>query len=403
MVFIEHYPKEVKIVIPADESIKDVFLADPKELVKFVNSVMSTNHDPEVAVVSQLKAEHIKSNRVADGKNKMTYDKVIADMLFSIDGTVYNIEFQTIHDNAILCRIAEYQLSAMIDMVKSTGFANEYEGELPLPRMTIVQLEKSNNVPDYYKLWFVNKETNQKILQEFPIVKIWEYTIDQLSQNGMHLLLPFKIIDIRKNIKGKDMDEDTTARFLEMIAEIDSKIMGLFHSDGLSYTAMEKMYHAHGSLIQYFNDKFISDTNPLKGEVDSMFAEVMDRRKVITKADILREGEAIGEARGKAQGEAIGEARGKAQGEARIRELLNIAANAGASFKAFKAMAEAQGIPEEQYVPMYRVAFNTRSNNGELVPPTDGMSLLKAEEKLKESKKTKTPPTRSRKKDNHEL
>ena len=153
-------------------------------------------------------------------------------MLFSIDDKIYGIEFQTVHDNTILCRIAEYQFNAMIDMVKSSGFSNEYEGELPLPRMTMVQLERSNDVPTYYKLWFVNEDTEEKILQQFPIIKMWEYLVDDLSQNGMHLLLPFKIIDIRKSIKGNEMDEDTTAR-LVLQAQSQLKVLykdNFFHT-----------------------------------------------------------------------------------------------------------------------------------------------------------------------------
>ena len=264
-----------------------MFLADPKELVKFVNSTMNTNHNPETSNVVQLKTEHIKAISTDDGsKSKMTYDKVVADMLFSIDGKVYGIEFQTVHDNTILCRIAEYQFNAMIDMVKSSGFSNEYEGEIPLPRMTMIQLERSNNVPGHYKLWFVNEDTREKILQQFPIVKMWEHHIDDLSQNGMHLLLPFKIIDIRKNIKGNEMDENTTVRFLEMSEQVDS--------------------------------------------------EIMDRRKVVTREDILHEGVTQGEQRER-------------------REILNTLAQLKVPFDVFKATAEARGVPEEEYLPIYNV------------------------------------------------
>ena len=343
MIYIKQDSKETKPAIPADESIKSVFLADPKELVKFVNSTMNTNHNPETSNVIQLKTEHIKAISTDDGnKSKMTYDKVIADMLFSIDGKIYGIEFQTVHDNTILCRIAEYQFNAMIDMVKSSGFSNEYEGELPLPRMTVIQLERSNDVPSHYKLWFVNEDTGEKILQQFPIIKMWEYPIDDLSQNGMHLLLPFKIIDIRKNIKGNEMDENTTVRFVEMSEQVDSKIMDLFNAGELSYTAMETMYHAYASLMQYFNDKFISSTNPLKGKVESMFAEVMDRRKVVTREDILREGKAEG-----VQEERI--------------EMLNTLAQLKVPFDVFKATAEARGVQEEEYLPIYNAVVSDQN------------------------------------------
>jgi len=355
-------------------------LADPKELVKFVNSTIKTTHDPETAKVVQLKTEYIKPRK--SGGGKMTYDKVIADMIFSIDDKVYGIEFQTQHDNTILCRIAEYQFNAMIDMVKNTGFSNEYEGELALPRMTMIQLEKSENVPAHYKLWFVNEETGEKISQKFPIIKMWEHTVENLSQNGMHLLLPFKIIDIRKSIKGKEMDSETTARFLEMNAEIDNKITELFYDAGLSYTAMEKMNHAHGSLIRYFNEKFISDTNPRKGEVENMFAEVMDRRNVITKEDILHEGMTQGLQKGLQEGKL---------------EILSDFALSGVPFKTFRSIAEARDVPRERYIPVYGDALEVRKRRGETISPADDdMPFLEAKNQL--TKSSKVPGTRSRSK-----
>ena len=379
-------PTIYTVAISADEAIKGAFFSDPKELTKFTNSVMNKNHDPETAVVMQLKTEHITPIITSkSGKSRMTYDKVIADMLFSIDGIIYGIEFQTGHDNTILCRITEYQLNAMIDMVKSMGFANEYEGELTLPRMMVVQLERSENVPNEYKLWYKNDGTGERILQKFPIVKLWEHTIDELSKNGMHLLLPFKIIDIRKSIKGKEMDEATTAKFLEMNEQIYNKIMELFNHSDLSYTAMEKMNHAHGSLIQYFNEKFISSTNPLKGDVERMFAEVMDRRNVVTKEDILREGMLAGEREGLRKG--IRE--GNLEGETREkREMLIAVALSGASFKVFKSVAEARGVSHKQYMPIYGDALNVRIKRGDTISMNDDtIPFQEAERKLVHSRK----------------
>ena len=102
----------------------------------------------------------------------MTYDKIVADLVFRIDDKVYNIEFQTRHDKTMLCRIAEYQFGMLGDRLSGEKFLDEYEGTVSLPRMMVVQLEKSSNVPDHYKLWFLSETTGDKLLQKFPIVKL---------------------------------------------------------------------------------------------------------------------------------------------------------------------------------------------------------------------------------------
>ena len=89
----------------------------------------------------------------------------------------------------------------------------------------IVQLEESRNVPDHYKLWFLSESTEDRLLQEFPIIKMWEHSIEDLSKNGKHLLLPFKSIEFRKALKVNKMDEKTTREFAKYNKNIRKTIV----------------------------------------------------------------------------------------------------------------------------------------------------------------------------------
>jgi len=271
-------PKEKPdgIRITADEAIKGIFFADKKELIRFVNDTLSTSHDPETADFLHLPTEFIskKTTKKDDNKVSKGYDKIFADMFFIIDGIMYGLEFQTQRDKTMLCRIVEYQFSALIRSIKETPFPNEYEGEVALPHMALVQLEESDDVPDQYKLWFVNKVTGKKLLQESPIVKLWEHTIEDLAKDGKKLLLPLAPIMFRKKVKNGVLDEKSAREFGQFNVDVFNTMDSLNKQDELSDRALEEMYFALNSLFEYFLKKYIRKDNPARKEVETMFAQL---------------------------------------------------------------------------------------------------------------------------------
>ena len=235
-------------------------------MIKFINSILSTGYDPEIAEVEYLKSEFVSQKPVApeDDEINMTYDKIFADLVFRIGNTVYSIEFQTQHDKTMLCRIAEYQFGILSDRLRGETFSDEYEGVVSLPRMIVIQLEKSSNVPDYYKLWFLNETTGEKLMQQFPIIKLWEHSIEDLSKSGKHLLLPFKPIEFRKALKKDGMDEKTTQEFARYNENVRQAILAVARHDNFSAKAEEQMFIAHNHIIKYFLDRYIEKENPAR-------------------------------------------------------------------------------------------------------------------------------------------
>ena len=306
----EYFPQHE--TISADEAVKSVFWADDKELVKFVNDVIGASHDPEASKVTHLQSEFV--NRNSD--EPMTYDKLFVDMLFSINDKIYNLEIQTRHDKAMLCRMTEYQFSAMLQNMSGTEFPDEYEGTVSLPRMAVIQLEESKNVPDQYKLWFKNETTGEKLLQEFPIIKLWEHSIEDLAKDGKHLLLPFSAIEFRKHTKGKAkmMDTRTTEAYLKHNQAANDAMLKLVDAGKLSHKAYVTMSYAQANQIRYFLKTHIAENDPIRGEVEGML--VAAERPLTYAEKIMAMGEARGEARGRAEGESK-----RAQLEAELAEM----------------------------------------------------------------------------------
>ena len=253
-----------------DEIIKIIFMTDNKELVKFVNKNLGKNYDPENAIVIRLSTESNFKNTDTEQK----YSKRTADAVFSIDDHLYNIEFQTTHDGKMLIRLMEYQFNAMLDKLKSMTLDNKYATKVILPHSIVIQLEKSQNVSNYYRLTYIDGSTGKTLTQKFPILKMWEHSIKDLSENGQHMLLPFKPLEHKK----KNVDVD---KFLEDIFDIKERIFNLYNNNIISKNLYEEMYEAHYNITKIIAENYITKDNPKRKEVDDMFTVIKERPSLV--------------------------------------------------------------------------------------------------------------------------
>ncbi|MCL1994930.1 MAG: hypothetical protein FWG63_01840, partial [Defluviitaleaceae bacterium] len=257
-----------------DEAIKIIFMVDDKELIKFLNEILGSVHDPENTKVVRLASEFIFKNN--DETGKKDYGKLVADTVFKIGDTLYNIEFQTSHDGKMIIRIAEYQLLALLDMLKSVDLSDKYNIEIDLPRSIVIQLEKSSDVPDYYNITYVNSGTKEKLTQQFPIVKMWEYSIEDLSTNGRHMLLPFKSLEHRK----KNID---VSQFVRDALEARKKILELYAENTISEKFLREMCLAQYHIVKMVAQNYVRKNHPKRKEVENMFVEVKERPSFVDK------------------------------------------------------------------------------------------------------------------------
>ena len=309
--------------IQIDEMAKIIFTFDNKELVKFVNKNLGKKHNPETAKVLRLSSEFNSKNtqgKKTKKSKKNKYTKHFADIIFSIDDCLYNIEFQTTHDGKMLIRIMEYQLHAMLDKLKNITLGDKYTTTITLPHSIVVQLEKSKNVSDHYQITYVDGSTGHTLTQKFPIIKMWEHSIEDLGKNGHHLILPFKPLEHRK----KNINVDS---FLKDIFEIKEQIFELYNKGVISEELYKEMYEAHYNITIMVAEKYINKQHPKRKEVEDMFTVIKEKPSLFKRyvdgevAKIIAEKTAESIAQGVDQGVAHGInqgiAQGIAQGEAR--------------------------------------------------------------------------------------
>ena len=81
-------PEDI-ITIPADETIKLVFAADKEALIQFINAVFGKTYNTATERFTVTNADFVDSQ---------TFDRIHGDLMFSIEGDYYHLEFQTLSD-----------------------------------------------------------------------------------------------------------------------------------------------------------------------------------------------------------------------------------------------------------------------------------------------------------------
>ena len=88
---------------------------------------------------------------------------------------------------------------------KSLEFLNVVEEKphirLEFPKQLVIFLEENKAIGPFLEMDLVlpNDDT---ITYQVPVLKLWEYDLNNLKNRNLYLLVPFKIFDFRKDIES---------------------------------------------------------------------------------------------------------------------------------------------------------------------------------------------------------
>ncbi|MCL1997609.1 MAG: hypothetical protein FWG65_02460 [Turicibacter sp.] len=270
------------------EGLIQVLESDPQELVKFVNAIFQTNHDPETAEVKflQTKMQQFSDAQGTIGGSMATDLK--ADLIFSVNGVIYQIEVQTQHDNTMLVRLVEYQLNGLIANLHELQLDSKHKTSISLPQMALIAIDKSDQVPDFYEVEYIDTHTQGKLVQKFPVIKLWEQSVQSLSQDGKKLMLPFLINRYKKAFVKNPKDEQAARDFVKDSREISDTLNKLAAEHRVSSKSLHIMRMAQVALTNGFLNEYIDKNNPARKEVEDMIV-FEERERTKNSADLLIE------------------------------------------------------------------------------------------------------------------
>ncbi len=130
-------------------------------------------------------------------------EKRITDSNFSIVSdhkTRYHIECQSSTDGSIIIRIFEYATQIAI----STASSTETKTKFTLPRSGILFLRSSRNTTEHTIT--VTAPTGESISYPIPIIRICDYTLEQIVNSRLWFMIPFYFFNY--NLEEMESSDD---------------------------------------------------------------------------------------------------------------------------------------------------------------------------------------------------
>ena len=206
-------------------------------------------------------------------------EKRITDSNFSIGNEHrlrYHIECQSSVDGSILIRIFEYATQIAI----STSCSDKNGTYFNLPHSGVLYLRSSDNTTEH--IITVTAPNGESLSYPVPIIRIRDYTLDRIVNEGLWFLIPFYFFNF--NLEQMSLSDDKIKEMQDMYTELWRRLND-FVDDGI-ITEFEKLaVKAMSSKVaEAVSSKF---ANIQEGVKKVMGGQVLDyeAKRILRKAE----------------------------------------------------------------------------------------------------------------------
>ncbi|MBR5127043.1 MAG: hypothetical protein IKU69_01290 [Roseburia sp.] len=164
----------------------------PQLLIPLVNEVFHTSYAEDI-VVERLPEEYQK-----------LVSKVVADSCSKIGEQIYHFECQSTKDGNMVIRMIEYDF--MIALMEAKWRKRK---RLKFPKSSIIYLRSAKNSVSEEVLE-IELADEQVITYRVPVLKLRDYSIEEIFEKNLLILLPYYIIKYEKEISkiAKDVERE---------------------------------------------------------------------------------------------------------------------------------------------------------------------------------------------------
>ena len=185
---------------PYDDTFRTLLQDCPELVVPLINELFGTNYTGREVVVSN-ENEFFLRNPEGKKEKRVTDSNLTLISLKGISKR-YHLECQSTADGTMEIRMWEYD--AQIALMNK-----EYrDGVLyvKFPDSAVIYLRSNSNTPDELKICIcVGKK---EIFYEIPILKVKNYTLDEIFEKQLWMLIPFYIFRYEKEFRKINGDEE---------------------------------------------------------------------------------------------------------------------------------------------------------------------------------------------------
>ena len=251
-----------------------------------------------IPVVNDAFGEHYSKDtevtRLPESFQKMV-SKVVADGCSVIGNHIYHLEVQSSNDSTMAIRMVEYDF--MIGLTAAEKGEKGYR--IRLPKSCVIYIRHNSGTPKEEKVIIEfpvvkGKARAKTMTYRVPVLKVQEYTLDQLFEKKLYAYLPFYLMRHEKNLEQIERDEEQTRELLAECGVILNRLEEALANDPATFQDLLQ-------LIRKVTDHLLRKQDKLKGEVET----VMGGRVLELPSDKLREERAAGRAEGMAAGKIV--------------------------------------------------------------------------------------------------
>ena len=200
---------------PYDDAFRTLLQDCPELVIPLINELFGTDYTGQEAVLSSANEIFIRNPN--GKKEKRVTDSNMT--LISLKGIskYYHLECQSTPDGMMEIRMWEYDTQiALIN-------AEYREGVLyvDFPDSAVIYLRSNPNTPDELKICI--RAARKELKYGIPILKVKNYTLEDIFERRLWMLIPFYIFRYEKELSQIDSDEDRLKKLrkeYERVAEM---------------------------------------------------------------------------------------------------------------------------------------------------------------------------------------
>jgi len=258
-----------------DDVLRTVQERLPQLLIPLINEVFDSSYS-EKTEVTRLPEEYQK-----------LVSKVVADSCNRVGGLVYHFECQSKKDGSMILRMVEYDFMLAL----SGAWGNKEETCLQFPRSCIIYLRSNKNTLKEEQMK-IRLADGQIVTYRVPVLRLRDYSVDEIFEKNLLILLPYYIINYEKELSEIAKDEKRTQSLVGEYQKIILKLSEVTKNDDAG------LFRDIAGMMRRILKYMLRKEPDLKERV----SKVMGGKVLRLPSDALREAKALGVASGKAEG-----------------------------------------------------------------------------------------------------
>ena len=197
-----------------DEILKAIVSAMPSQLFPLFKEVYGREYpkDTSIIVLGSETSSFQESSAESPGSTLM-------DIALLVAGTdYYHLECQMKNDKEMVIRMFAYDVRFAITHSKTVDEDIE-EILLYFPRSVVIYPEKNDAVPDHLQCRIIFQDNSEHIYK-IPTVKIQAYSLKEIKEKHLTLLIPYAILRLRPRLEASRKLPMTQKELTEFVEEV---------------------------------------------------------------------------------------------------------------------------------------------------------------------------------------